>query len=59
MEFALKKEKWQGAGSRTVKFLVGGDAMQVAMLKPAGKVLNVSIARGLPKDTRELINKWR
>ena len=48
----MKKEKWQGAGTRTVKFIAGGS--DVALLKPSGKGLNVTIARGQPKDTRKI-----
>ncbi|KAL9988183.1 hypothetical protein ACROYT_G002593 [Oculina patagonica] len=47
---AVKKEGWGGGGTRTVAFSSGDSDFPV--LKPAGKTLNVSIARGLPKDTR-------
>ncbi|XP_067932052.1 unconventional myosin-Ie-like isoform X2 [Watersipora subatra] len=50
LEFAVKKEKWQGAGVRSIKFLVGGG--DIAFLKPSGKNLTVTIAAGSPKNTR-------
>lgn len=49
LEFAVKKDKWQGAGTRSVKFTVGGG--DKALIKPSGKVLNVTIATGLAKNT--------
>ena len=51
LEFAVKKEKWQGAGTRQIKFLTGGT--DVAFLKPSGKALTVTIAQGRPKNTRK------
>ena len=46
---AVKKEGWGGGGTRTLTFSAGDS--DFPLLKPAGKTLNVSIARGLPKDT--------
>ena len=46
---AVKKEGWGGGGTRALTFSAGDSDFPV--LKPAGKTLNVSIARGLPKDT--------
>lgn len=51
LEFAVKKERFQAAGTRAVKFLSGGN--DIAALKPSGKVLNITIARGLPNNTRK------
>ena len=45
----VKKEGWGGGGTRTLTFSAGDSDFPV--LKPSGKTLNVSIARGLPKDT--------
>ena len=45
----VKKEGWGGGGTRTLTFTPGDS--EFPALKPAGKTLNVSIARGLPKDT--------
>lgn len=50
IEFVTKKEKFIGASKLNIKFSHGSGNM--AVLKPAGKVLNISIAAGLPKDTR-------
>lgn len=47
----MKKEKWQGAGTRQVKFICSGT--DIPLLKPSGKVLTVTIARGLAKNTRK------
>lgn len=47
----MKKEKWQGAGTRGVKFISGGS--DIAALKPSGKALTVTIGRGLAKNTRK------
>lgn len=48
---AVKKEGWGGGGTRTLSFTASG-ASDFPLLKPSGKTLNVSIGRGLPKDTR-------
>ncbi|XP_030213911.1 myosin IEb [Gadus morhua] len=53
LEFKVKKGGWGpfgGAGSRQVHFQVGGG--DEVVLKPSGKVLNVSIGPGLPKSSR-------
>lgn len=46
---AVKKEGWGGGGTRTLTFSAGD--FDFPIIKPGGKTLNVSIARGLPKDT--------
>uniref|UniRef100_A0A672FZD0 Osteoclast-stimulating factor 1 n=1 Tax=Salarias fasciatus TaxID=181472 RepID=A0A672FZD0_SALFA len=54
LEFKVKKEGWgpfTSSGSRQIQFQVGqGDE---AVLKPSGKVLQVSIGPGLPKNSRK------
>ncbi|KAK2845218.1 hypothetical protein Q5P01_011877 [Channa striata] len=53
LEFKVKKGGWgpfSSAGSRQIQFQGGqGDE---AILKPSGKVLQVSIGQGLPKNSR-------
>ncbi|TNN02035.1 hypothetical protein fugu_009522 [Takifugu bimaculatus] len=53
LEFKVKKGGWgpfSSSGSRQIQFQLGqGDE---AILKPAGKVLQVSIGPGLPKSSR-------
>ncbi|XP_030605781.1 myosin IEb [Archocentrus centrarchus] len=53
LEFKVKKGSWgpfSSSGSRQIQFQVGqGDE---AVLKPGGKVLQVSIGPGLPKNSR-------
>uniref|UniRef100_A0A3Q3B9Y2 Osteoclast-stimulating factor 1 n=2 Tax=Kryptolebias marmoratus TaxID=37003 RepID=A0A3Q3B9Y2_KRYMA len=53
LEFKVKKGGWgpfSSSGSRQIQFQVGhGDE---AVLKPSGKVLQVSIGPGLPKNSR-------
>ncbi|XP_068180711.1 myosin IEb [Antennarius striatus] len=53
LEFKVKKGGWgpfSSSGSRQIQFQVGqGDE---AVLKPSGKVLQVSIGQGLPKNSR-------
>ena len=45
----MKKEGFGGGGTRTIQFnQTHGD---VAVLKPSGKTLNVSIGAGLPNNT--------
>ena len=51
---AVKKEGWGGGGTRTLSFTASGDS-DFPLLKPSGKTLNVSIARGLPKDTSKIL----
>uniref|UniRef100_A0A8C5ACH2 Myosin IEb n=1 Tax=Gadus morhua TaxID=8049 RepID=A0A8C5ACH2_GADMO len=56
LEFKVKKGGWGpfgGAGSRQVHFQVGGG--DEVVLKPSGKVLNVSIGPGLPKSSSESV----
>ena len=52
LEFKVKKGGWgpfSSAGSRQIQFQVGqGDE---AVLKPSGKVLQVSVGPGLPKNS--------
>lgn len=52
LEFKVKKGGWgpfSSSGSRQIQFQVGqGDD---AVLKPSGKVLQVSIRPGLPKNS--------
>lgn len=52
LEFKVKKGGWgpfSSSGSRQIQFQVGqGDE---AFLKPSGKVLQVSIGQGLPKNS--------
>lgn len=50
LQFTVKKEGWGGGGHRDVKFMRG--QTEQATLKPSGKTLTVSIAPGLPKDSR-------
>ena len=54
LEFKVKKGGWgpfSSAGSRQIQFQVGqGDE---AVLKLSGKVLQVSIGPGLPKNSRK------
>uniref|UniRef100_H3CXS5 Osteoclast-stimulating factor 1 n=1 Tax=Tetraodon nigroviridis TaxID=99883 RepID=H3CXS5_TETNG len=50
IEFRVKKEGWGGGGSRLVVFQRGqGD---LALLKPAGKTLTITIGDGLPKSSK-------
>ncbi|XP_021234068.1 unconventional myosin-If [Numida meleagris] len=50
LQFRVKKEGWGGGGTRTVTFTRGqGD---VAVLKAGGKTLTVSIADGLPRNSK-------
>lgn len=49
----VKKEGWGGGGTRTLSFSPGDADFPV--FKPAGKTLNVSIGRGLPKDTSKSV----
>ncbi|XP_012277258.1 unconventional myosin-Ie [Orussus abietinus] len=56
LEFKVKKEGWGGGGTRQVKFIQAeyGDK---EMLKPSGKMLNVSIGPGLPNTSRPSANR--
>ena len=51
---AVKKEGWGGGGTRTLSFTASG-ASDFPLLKPSGKTLNISIGRGLPKDTSKVL----
>lgn len=48
----MKKEGWGGGGTRQVKFVSAGMS-DVAVLKPSGKVLTVTIGPGLPSNSSE------
>ncbi|XP_031555305.1 unconventional myosin-Ie-like isoform X2 [Actinia tenebrosa] len=48
--FSVKKEGWGGGGSRAITFSKGDS--EFPLMKASGKTLNVSIATGLPKETR-------
>ena len=50
LEFPVKKEGWGGGGTRTVN-VVAGPGGDLGMKKPSGKVLNVTIGQGLPKNS--------
>jgi len=51
LQFLVKKEGFGGGGSRMLQFHQGhGD---VALLKPSGRTLNVTIGAGLPSSTSE------
>ncbi|XP_011617670.1 unconventional myosin-If [Takifugu rubripes] len=50
IEFRVKKEGWGGGGSRLVVFQRGqGD---LALLKPSGKTLTITVGDGLPKSSK-------
>lgn len=53
IEFPVKKDGWGGGGNRVLKFVKVHQPMDVAMLKPSGKTLTISIGPGLPKDSRK------
>lgn len=48
----MKKEGWSGGGTRQVKFERAG-IRDMALLKPSGKVLTVTIGPGLPSNSSE------
>ena len=51
LSFTVKKEGFGGGGTRYLQFhQTQGD---VALLKPSGKTLHVSIGPGLPNNTRK------
>ncbi|XP_052558655.1 unconventional myosin-If isoform X1 [Tympanuchus pallidicinctus] len=50
LQFRVKKEGWGGGGTRTVTFTRGQS--DVAVLKAGGKTLTVSIADGLPRNSK-------
>jgi len=49
----VKKEGWAGGGTRHVRF-TQTDYGDKEILKPSGKILNVSIGPGLPNTASEL-----
>ncbi|KAG8231097.1 hypothetical protein J437_LFUL011176 [Ladona fulva] len=58
LEFRVKKEGWGGGGMKQIKFELGiGDQ---PTLKASGKVMNVTIGSGLPKDSRtsRIVQGW-
>uniref|UniRef100_A0A4W3JGG4 Myosin IF n=1 Tax=Callorhinchus milii TaxID=7868 RepID=A0A4W3JGG4_CALMI len=50
LHFKIKKEGWGGGGSRNLSFIRG--VGEVAVVKPAGKTLQISIGEGLPKSSK-------
>ncbi|KAM4810242.1 unconventional myosin-If [Rhinophrynus dorsalis] len=50
LQFRVKKEGWGGGGTRSLQFIRGQG--EVAVLKPGGKTLSVSIGDGLPKNSK-------
>uniref|UniRef100_A0A672LPC7 Osteoclast-stimulating factor 1 n=1 Tax=Sinocyclocheilus grahami TaxID=75366 RepID=A0A672LPC7_SINGR len=50
LEFRVKKEGWGGGGMRVVVFQTG--QTDLAVIKPGGKTLTISIGDGLPKTSR-------
>ena len=48
----MKKEGWGGGGTRQV-VVASGTGGDLGMKKSSGKVLNVVIGHGLPRDTRK------
>lgn len=55
-EFRVKKEGWGGGGTRQIKFTENFSGNE-EILKPSGKVLNVSIGPGLPSTTKPSANR--
>ena len=63
IQIAVKKEGWTnripgslgGGLTRLLNFQSGSG--NLAVFKPAGKQLNISIGPGLPKDSREFISR--
>ncbi|GAB1861960.1 Unconventional myosin-Ie-like isoform X2 [Camponotus japonicus] len=51
LEFKVKKEGWAGGGTRHVRF-TQTDYGDKEILKPSGKILNVSIGPGLPNTAK-------
>ena len=48
----VKKEGWQGGGTRSIIFTDRIAAIdRIVQLKPSGKTLTVSVPDGLPKDS--------
>jgi myosin-1 len=54
LDFKVKKEGWGGGGTRQVKFMSAG-VSDMALLKPSGKVLTVTIGPGLPNNSSEFL----
>jgi len=52
LDFKVKKVGWGGGGTRQVKFDRAGIS-NMALLKPSGKVLTVTIGPGLPSNSSE------
>lgn len=50
LKFTVKKEGWGGGGQREVKFVRGQS--DIAVMKSSGKTFTLSIAPGLPRDTK-------
>ena len=48
---SVKKEGWQGGGTRSIRFSGKSSDFHKAEIKPSGKVLTVLIADGLPNDS--------
>lgn len=53
LEFTIKKDGWRGGGTRTIQFSNG--VSDLRLMKSTGKILNIEIAEGLPKDARKKI----
>ncbi|XP_012234244.1 unconventional myosin-Ie-like [Linepithema humile] len=51
LEFKVKKEGWGGGGTRQIKF-TQTDYGDKEILRPSGKILNISIGPGLPNTTK-------
>lgn len=49
LEFRVKKEGWGGGGMRVVVFQRG--QTDLAVIKPGGKTLTISLGDGLPKTS--------
>ncbi|XP_015599570.1 unconventional myosin-Ie isoform X2 [Cephus cinctus] len=56
IEFKVKKEGWGGGGTREVKF-VQADIGDQEVLKPHGKVLSVTVGKGLLSTTKPSPNR--
>ncbi|KAM4708330.1 unconventional myosin-If [Discoglossus pictus] len=50
LQVRVKKEGWGGGGTRSLQFMRGQG--EVALLKPGGKTLMISIGDGLPKNSK-------
>lgn len=56
LDFKVKKEGWGGGGTRQVKFISAGIS-DMALLKPSGKVLTVTIGPGLPRNSKPILQR--